>query len=215
MSAVAGGTSSKRGDSCENEPSRNLGVTIGTRLVATEKQANLSPLGIGRLHISCLAQYHIVFSGVAKRMAPCDARSVKLIDIGQADRVVWAIVSALSILAVQSAAATNILQTSAIASVQSGGITYDLHQDTTSPGGSVTASAAGTSSAGAAFDGMAHAFVDASNYGELRFSGSESMTGTGQSNASAGARIVDTWLLSDSGLTGQTAIANVSAVHCG
>jgi hypothetical protein len=123
----------------------------------------------------------------------------------RSDRVVWAILSALSILGVHPAAATNTLTTNATASVQSNGITYDFQSDTTPPTGSASATAAGTN-----FDGTAQAFVDASNYGDLRIRGSESMTGFGQSTADSSIRIVDTWTISNPLLIGQVGVMSAS-----
>jgi hypothetical protein len=66
-----------------------------------------------------------------------------------------------------------------------------------------------TSSAGLGFSSSASAFVDASNLGELRLSGSSSITGGGEAQAHTGIVITDAWTLSDPGLNGQTGTITV------
>jgi hypothetical protein len=108
-------------------------------------------------------------------------------------------------LAVQEATATSILQTVARARVFSaGGTLVASQQDISSPDGSVSVAASGTGFNGAPYDGQAQAYVNASNYGELLFSGSATFTGVAlQADAQSLISIQDSLLLSDSLLNGQ------------
>lgn len=112
-----------------------------------------------------------------------------------------------------SAALVSSLETHAITTILWNGATQDRDVDDTAPGGSVTSSAAGSG-----FVGSAQAFVDASDFGDLKLSGSVSMSltsGTGQSSATSRIVIQDDWLFTNAGLTGQAGIATVGLLISG
>lgn len=115
------------------------------------------------------------------------------------------IVGGLSLITAGSAAAVSTLQTRADAAVLDGAATIvNRNTDTTAPTGNVSATAAGTNTTGTSYSGSAGAFVDASNYGDLRMSGYANMTGDGQASAGSQIHIRDTLTFSNSGLNGQT-----------
>lgn len=111
------------------------------------------------------------------------------------------------------AALVSSLDTQARTTIVWNNVSQDADADTTEPAGTASSSASGSG-----FTGAAQAFVDASDFGHLKLSGSASMSvnsSIGQSTAFSQLVIQDEWLLSNAALTGQAGVASVSLLVTG
>lgn len=132
--------------------------------------------------------------------------------------LLWGIaVSLTTVLAVHPAAASSITN-DAFGSIELQGVTsYYFQHNRSTPIATVDSGVvSGTDIFGRAYSGTAAAFVNSSNFGDLKFSGSESMSGPGQANSSASFDLTDSnWLFNNPTLTGQAGVANFSLFIAG
>lgn len=108
----------------------------------------------------------------------------------------------VSLLHVNPATAASILSTDAWAWISADQVgIVDQERDLTAPAGNVSAAAAGTVAFGP-YEGSSAASLNATDYGELRMSGTATMKGAGQADARSIINITDSLTLSGTGVTG-------------
>jgi hypothetical protein len=143
---------------------------------------------------------------------------MKPLDVIRENLLLWAftlILTGCGVLISSSSYATTISTVASACVTPDGGNGAGCVNDNTAPIGNQSQTSSGTNSSGVTFSSTASAFLDASDFGELRIAGSASVSGGAQAGAQSRIIIEDLINLSNPSFNGQSGLFTATVLVVG